>query len=296
MKRINKDLIYLVAVLFFMTFPAICHAEYYWTIHKSAEKNMVTIPMGEQVEILYSVVVGVVEDDVGDCIDCAITARLDQCVLISEADGAEIGRVCARRNMPPSTFRYVGTIGPYDECGYYTVKNSVFLKPVSDSAPAEEECCDTWTIYVKVACDAPSPEQYQGCSQGYWKNHLASWLETGYEPDDLIGDVFTMPESDNWYYNYYFDQMKNDTLLDALNYHGGPYHLFGSQILLRKAVAALLNASHPAIYYPATPERIILNVNDALETLDRKKILSLKDKLENYNNMGCPLNGGDDDD
>ncbi|MBW2143934.1 MAG: hypothetical protein JRG75_06020, partial [Deltaproteobacteria bacterium] len=163
----------------------------------------------------------------------------------------------------------------------------IFLDPVLEPVPVQEAetCCDAWTVYVKVACDAPAPERYQGCSQGYWKNHPGAWLATAYEPDDLIGDVFSLPER--------LSRLEKDTLLQALKYHGGASYFGGARILLRKAVAALLNAAHPSIYYPATPERIILNVNDALETLDRKKMLSLKDKLESYNNMGCPLDNDD---
>ncbi len=292
MKKLRKSLFFALVIFLALGITGICSAEYYWTIHKSAEKNMVSIPIGEQVEIAYTVIVGV-DEARGECMDCLIPATLGQCVSISEDDGNEIGQVCARRNMLPTAFRYVGTIGPYDECGYYTVKNSVFLEPVLEAEPLQdaESCCDSWTIYVKVACEAPAPERYEGCSHGYWKNHLEAWEETSYEPDDLLGDVFSFPEPISGFRYNPLSRLENDTLQEALAYRGGAGVIGKARIMFRHAVAALLNAAHPNIYYPATPERVILNVNDALESRDTKKMLSLKDKLEKYNNNGCPLTG-----
>ena len=285
MEKLNRGLFYLLAVFLVITFSSVCHAEYYWTIQKSADKNMVTVKKGQQIDVTYTIMVGVAEADGDDCMNCMIPATLNQCVIISENEENVLGQVCATRNMQPAFFRYTATIGPYDECGYYTVRNSVYLdpEPVSETRPVEpyELCCDSWTIYVKVTCEPPPPQEYEGCSQGYWKNHRTAWSETGYEPGDKVGDIFDLPER--------LARLENDTLLTALNYRGGAGVIGGARILFRQAVAALLNAGSLYIDYPATPERIILNVNDALETLNRRNMLNLKNELDKYNNMGCPL-------
>ena len=66
-----------------------------------------------------------------------------------------------------------------------------------------------------------------------------------------------------------------------------------AKILLRQAIAALLNAAHPNITYPLSENEIITQVNNALSSLDRDEMLSLKDVLDDYNNLGGDINNGD---
>jgi hypothetical protein len=56
--------------------------------------------------------------------------------------------------------------------------------------------------------------------------------------------------------------------------------------LLRHAVAALLNASHPLVHYPDTASDIITDTNDAQATLDRDAMGTLKDQFDEWNNLG----------
>ncbi|GAI35129.1 unnamed protein product, partial [marine sediment metagenome] len=67
--------------------------------------------------------------------------------------------------------------------------------------------------------------------------------------------------------------------------------LGGAKILLRQAVAAVLDAAHPDLTYPLTVVGIVGEVNDALASCDRSTMLALKNKLVIYNELGCPLNG-----
>jgi hypothetical protein len=83
---------------------------------------------------------------------------------------------------------------------------------------------------------------------------------------------------------------KDDTLLDALNYQGGNGVTGGARILLRAAVAALLNASNPSVGYVLTSSQVIAQVNAALASGNRNTLLALASRLDNYNNAGCPLN------
>lgn len=116
-------------------------------------------------------------------------------------------------------------------------------------------------------------ERYEGFTPGFWKNHPEAW--DGYMPSDLIGDVF----------NVHCD-LADDTLMDALNYHGGS-GLYGSaRILLRAATAAILNGAHADVDYPLTDSEVIDLVNDALASHDRGTILDLADQLDIYNNYG----------
>ncbi len=61
-------------------------------------------------------------------------------------------------------------------------------------------------------------------------------------------------------------------------------------ILLRAAVAALLNAADPLISYPLSTSQVIAQVNTAIASGDRSTILALASTLDADNNLGCPIN------
>jgi hypothetical protein len=77
--------------------------------------------------------------------------------------------------------------------------------------------------------------------------------------------------------------------MEALEYPGGNGVEGGARLLLRTAVVALLNASHPEINYPFTETEILMRVDDALDSMDRKRMLNTRDELDQYNAQGCPL-------
>ena len=123
----------------------------------------------------------------------------------------------------------------------------------------------------------------QGCTPGFWKQdfHFGFW--TGHLPTDTVGSVFSgaLPE------------LSAETLLDALQGGGGPGLLGKEKILLRAAVAALLNASSSSVSYPFTSAQIITAVNAALATGNQTTINNLATLLDNANNGsgGCPIGG-----
>jgi hypothetical protein len=84
--------------------------------------------------------------------------------------------------------------------------------------------------------------------------------------------------------------LDDNTLVEALDFPGGKYAVGGARILLRAAVAALLNASHPDVDYTLTASEVISDVNAALATLDRDTMIDLGGELDFDNNLGCPLN------
>ena len=109
---------------------------------------------------------------------------------------------------------------------------------------------------------------------GYWKQtqHVSDWV--GYSPNDTVGSVFTTA----------CGSLAEQTLLDALDFNGGKGSDGAAKILLRAAVAALLNAEHPDIDYPLTSGDIIQSVSQVINPGDRDTMIDLADKLDNYNN------------
>ncbi len=121
---------------------------------------------------------------------------------------------------------------------------------------------------------------YEGLSHGYWKNHTEDWPPTGYSPSQTLGSVFAQSSSYG---------LGSYTLLQALDFKGGNTLTEKAQILLRNAVAALLNAAHPGINYPLTVAQVIAQVNTALASGDADTMLELETTLDGYNNLGGSL-------
>ncbi len=122
----------------------------------------------------------------------------------------------------------------------------------------------------------------EGCTPGYWKNHTDSWPPTGYSTGQTVQSVFSAAMA-------YPDQ-GSASLLEALDFGGGPGVTGGVKVLLRAAVAALLDASHPGVDYPRTTASVISSVNTALASGSRDAMLTLANSLDADNNQGCPLN------
>lgn len=125
-----------------------------------------------------------------------------------------------------------------------------------------------------------------GRTPGYWKNHASAWI-SGYLPTQYVQGVFTIPTSLLSVGILDLDGNKSkDTLITALNYQGGTKLAGGAQILLRAAVAALLNEAYYGADYPAASSttELINNVNTVLATLDRNQYIALAVVLDKWNN------------
>ncbi len=118
-----------------------------------------------------------------------------------------------------------------------------------------------------------------GCTPGFWKTHPNVWGPTGFTPGQTVGSVFTVP----------FSALSNATLIQALAFQGGSTVQAADAILLRAAVAALLNSAHPLVGYPLTTAQVIAQVNAAIATGDRGTILALASQLDGFNNAGCSI-------
>jgi cysteine-rich repeat protein len=155
-----------------------------------------------------------------------------------------------------------------------------------DGVLNEGEQCDDGNNVDGDGCSAEcliEKELAEGCTPGYWKNHLNDWV--GYAPGARVDSVFASASV--------FPGLADDSLVTALGYPGGPGASGGARILLRAAVAALLNESHPDVEYSI--DGVIGLVNAALSTQDRDTMISLGGILDGANNGidGCPLEGND---
>jgi hypothetical protein len=119
----------------------------------------------------------------------------------------------------------------------------------------------------------------QGCTPGFWKTHpdLEFW---NYLPGQNVDPVFDVPDALG---------LDNVTLLEALSFPGGPGEVGAAQLLLRAAVAALLNAAASNLNYPLSQSDVISQVNAALASGDRDTMITLAGLLDSYNNLGCPF-------
>jgi hypothetical protein len=81
----------------------------------------------------------------------------------------------------------------------------------------------------------------EGCTPGYWKNHLDDWPPSGLSPGDDFETTFGVDLFD-----------PDITLLEAINLGGG-----GVRKLARHGTAALLNALHPNVDYPFSAAEVI---------------------------------------
>lgn len=130
-------------------------------------------------------------------------------------------------------------------------------------------------------CYQQDDDPAQGCTPGFWKNRglsIGEWALAGYNPSANVTTVF----------NNVRPAQAGASLHQALSFGGGPGLDGGQKILLRAAVAALLNAAHPDVSYPVSAASVISQVNTALGGT-RAAMLSLAETLDGYNNAGCPL-------
>lgn len=122
-----------------------------------------------------------------------------------------------------------------------------------------------------------------GCTPGYWKNHTDSWAVTGYSSGQSVDSVFAQAAT--------YPTISAASLLQALDFGGGPGVEGAAMVLVRTGVAALLNGAHPGVNYPMLPTEVIAAVDASLASRDRDAMLASAAQLDAANNLGCPLSG-----
>jgi hypothetical protein len=131
----------------------------------------------------------------------------------------------------------------------------------------------------------PPPPGGEGCTPGYWKQdqHFDSWVPTGFKTNQQAGSVFSSLAAA-------CPALAIKTLLDSLGGGGGETFCQKVQILIRAAVAAVLNAAHPGVDYPRTVAEIQSAVKAAIASGDKTTVTNLATALDKDNNLRCPLN------
>jgi hypothetical protein len=132
----------------------------------------------------------------------------------------------------------------------------------------------TVTFYNVGNPPPPPPPSGQGCTPGYWKNHLDAWAKTPYKTTQYFNKVFGVSGNANAF-------SPDITLLAALDNGGGDLSALG-----RAGTAALLNASY-GLNYGMTPAQVITAVKSAIVSGNFEATKTL---LDDMNNRGCPLN------
>lgn len=127
------------------------------------------------------------------------------------------------------------------------------------------ECDKTNLTRDAGLCEKKGEEDGEGCTPGFWRNHLTHWAATPYSPSDKVNDVFgcDLVASDN---------TSLGTAIDRPQTYG---------TLVFHAIAGLLNATHPNMEYGLSASEVI----DAACAGD-------KDTIADENEEGCPLSGG----
>jgi len=123
----------------------------------------------------------------------------------------------------------------------------------------------------------PIINDFHGCTLGFWKNHTSNW-HSPYTTSTTLGSVFTGTGTSS-----------GSTFLQALAFKGGPAIQDAKNLLLKQAVAALLNSVTPGMNYTLTTAAIIAEVNTALASNDRNTILVEATRLEGFNSLEGPL-------
>jgi len=152
------------------------------------------------------------------------------------------------------------------------------------------------TVYVEAFYDSMSigtkeataecpvtPCGLEGCTPGYWKNSPDCWCEA-YYPTMTLDQVF---DFDQVGIKDSILELRGKTLMEALKFKGGASKKQKMRILLRHAVAALLNGCNENVDYPVSESYVIDAVDEKLVSLTQ--ILQLKDELQDYNQLGCPI-------
>jgi hypothetical protein len=146
----------------------------------------------------------------------------------------------------------------------------------------------------------------EGCTPGFWKNHT-DWKSyddgSGDTADDNFPDTtlsHMLRSPDGFGQDYVFPAVYGDlgsvTMLAALSQGGGSTLRGAANNLMRHAVAAYLNAD-AGLEYPFRRYTIgedgspplVQQIQTALNSEKRGKIIELKDALAAANELGCPL-------
>ena len=184
---------------------------------------------------------------------------------------------CAFGDMPAGTDATVHISSPTTTASCATYTNTA-------SASASNHATVTSTATTIVRCQPPG--EFAGCTPGFWKQkqHFQFWTAP-YTTSTTIQSVFSSAAG------YVTDKGGKDigssTLLQGLGFQGGNSIGGAAEILLRAAIAGLLNAASSDVNYYQSVANHIAAVNAALASGNRDTMLGLAGTIDFENNRGC---------
>lgn len=198
----------------------------------------------------------------------ATMSEVDECIAVEDDLYGVLGDVCVADL--PVTFEYSQHVGPFAECGEYTVTNTAAFVTDDTGATGDSQ----WTVDVTVPCDL-------GCTltQGYWKTHS----EHGPAPYDdawlLLGP----------------DGQDTPFFLSGMTYHevlwtapaGNAYYVLAHQYVA--AELNVLNGADPtAVSATMTQAQLLLSTKTpaqvAVDKSLKRQFTTLATLLDQYNN------------
>jgi hypothetical protein len=162
--------------------------------------------------------------------------------------------------------------------------NTVTLTRASGDGKGETNHFDGPHV-VKIYVPPVNP--FTGLTPGFWKQtqHFGAWAPSGYIPSGSsatkLGQVFNTADLTA----LGGSTLANTTLLQALSFSGGPTVLDAAHVLLRQAVAAVLDSYSPLDNYSLTATQVINMTNTALASGNRGTILALESLFDSLNNI-----------
>lgn len=208
------------------------------------------------------------------------TQAVDSTAGVVDVQTCPAGFTCTPSDAGPWFFRNSGSVHFTKELTNVSAECGQELELLNTVTLTEYKTKQQRTASARVVVSTGEcPEEAQGCTPGYWKNHPDAWGPTGFSTGQAVGGVFSGVDP----------SLSGSSLLGALSFQGGSTIVGAQEILLRAAVAALLNAAHPDVSYPRSPAQVVAEVNAALATASRDAILALASALDADNNAGCPL-------
>ena len=223
----------------------------------------------------YVLIDATVCDELGNPVADAGSA----CTFIPNSDGTDPFNVCGTLpDLDAGTYVLKVNIRIYavgeNECGgaadaaYYEALAASCAdpkdNPIGGCVPGT--CVKSPEESPPFECDDPPGGDGQGCTPGFWKNHLDAWEV--YSPDDVFDDVFGVSA---------FGSL---TLLEVASQGGGDLEALG-----RHAVAALLNSTFSEIDYDLSTAEVLDATKYAID--NDSGIEDLKDVFEEFNEQGC---------
>jgi hypothetical protein len=155
--------------------------------------------------------------------------------------------------------------------GPFTLTDTLTLPSASGTEFSGGSSSLQRSVTVNVTC---ATVEFTGCGHGFWKTHPEAWV--GYAPGAPLSSTFTMGET--------YADIASKTFAEALEFGGGNTIVEKAQLLLREAVAALLNAAEPSVNYEWTTLQIVSTVNSALASENAGQIETIKNTLDWFNN------------